>query len=102
MISVVLREMGPHYLGVFSSSLFYTAVSDNGGNMAAHPLPVIQSFPNSQGLTEILESVRYSTVSHLYSRVRTRPCTLQTEEHRLGATSQQHEGSRVGECIRAG
>lgn len=46
-MSVVLKEMGAHYLGRGSSSLFYTAVSDNGGNMAAHPLPVIQSFPNS-------------------------------------------------------
>lgn len=41
-------------------------------------------------------------VSNLYSSIRIRPCTLQTKEHRLRATSLQHTGSWVGKCIRAG
>lgn len=31
-------------------------------------------------------------VEHLYSRVRTRPCTLQMEEHKIGAALQQDKG----------
>lgn len=89
-LSVTLRRWEILF-GVFSRSLFYVAVKDIGKILLPFPS---QLFKGSKILSESqnLESVRYSTMSHLYSRVRTRPCTLQTKEHRIGATSQQHRG----------